>query len=686
MHNLSVLNIGLFAQGSFQLIRRDLEEHLPASVVNDVLLEGTNGGRLTLLSQAFTLRRNIVALKKVCKILLTTSESTEDALARGSTLHFRNTVPNEGCGEGEREEGEDRRKSFAHHPTYKLISGNYAACKGARAAVQDLRAVTKTLACIPRHPESMERAGLSPLLVGDLTSLRAIALLRRVAREKYTIEDFPPRTEEFSACEALRNAISALSTPLDEVESWRSCPNAEAIFATSVVARGGSKALLMQILLDRFIVDVKTRLIPALFQALEVVSAKGGAEDGRNIAHADKTKHELEATCSTWAESLVILEDLADRGRFSTIFNAADGPEATTSFGEVLAFSSSALVVPHDFQLAAAALEPCKKVADLFSTSMLACIAEFGWPPTRGGSSGSFDATLMSPPPEFPSFVGNQTCSRCKLSLGRLWLERNSSICIRCDLEWRHGKHIGPGESISCSLVSGGQCPIQTRACLPEAWCLHARRCFSCETHSCEKCSLVSGDGSDVAALAEQSGAVAVFLDFDRTIASTKNGQSPYPVARTSKADGNTFSTGRGPSLHTIDEDLAGLMSWHPNTWIVTRNRHVEDIRDFLHEKGLGGIKGIIHVGKGESKAKLVLDPALWNNGEEPQSGGKGKRPAVLFVDDDVREHLDPLFWSGALAASLDPLHLEASVAALSTPARRMAPPKIHRVLFTRLV
>ena len=133
-------------------------------------------------------------------------------------------------------------------------------------------------------------------------------------------------------------------------------------------------------------------------------------------------------------------------------------------------------------------------------------------------------------------------------------------------------------------------------------------------------------------------GASAVFLDFDRTIASTRRGESPFQ-------GGQPQTAGPRTSAHTIDEDLAALIVTHPRVHIVTRNRHVEDIREFLEGQGLGAIQNIWHVGKGCSKAQVALEQSsLLTGPSSPHGQGSLGRPVVLFVDDDIREHLDPVF------------------------------------------
>jgi hypothetical protein len=662
----------------------------------------------------------------------------------------------------------------------------------------------------------------------------------------------------------------------ERLRHWRACgPEAAALLRCSVIARGGAKALLIRVLLARLAVGLEQRLLPAIDAALDKLHraqdddataasavaaspASAAAAGDTNSssspsnncnsagsAHRDRATRELEACRATWLDALSALHLVVARGADTTLFAAADGPRASFSHSGI-SQSTAALVVPRGFALGDAALKPCRVAAARFNASVRSAIAAHGWPPVRalqppppeGDGDGANDATAAAAvtagasvhaglgaglgdvapfllPPAFPSLAGAHPCARCGLKLAKLWLQRGSSVCLRCDEEWRHGVRLGsnnPSGSLdsstrssgggssnnsssghggsssgsgsdsstgNCSKVSdvcsrdarpplvlGGSCPLATRACMPAAWCQHAHKCFACEPHSCplppasdyegggddcdprddswsgrgrlirdacgtSGCGLVRGDGAEVAALAEDLKACVVFLDFDRTLASTRRGQSPYPDTPTSKkkpkptpaaaatataaavqstaataiattatltvapetlaapdafaAPKEVFSS-RRYSPHTVDEDLRSLCSWHPNVHVVTRNRHTQDIVSFLRNQGCC-VRRVWHVAKGASKATVVLNAANWHlpptptptppptpplppptsglstvalefraqgaDGQASSVVARAERPVVLFVDDDVREHLDPLFLAAAcLAAS----------------------------------
>jgi hypothetical protein len=59
---------------------------------------------------------------------------------------------------------------------------------------------------------------------------------------------------------------------------------------------------------------------------------------------------------------------------------------------------------------------------------------------------------------------------------------------------------------------------------------------------ACEQCRLVHGDGEDVAALVHTLQPHAIFLDWDRTLCTTRTGGSPLV------------------GKHALDPDLHGLL------------------------------------------------------------------------------------------------------------------------------
>ena len=128
-----------------------------------------------------------------------------------------------------------------------------------------------------------------------------------------------------------------------------------------------------------------------------------------------------------------------------------------------------------------------------------------------------------------------------------------------------------------------------------------------------------------------------LFLDFDRTLCSTRSGASPL----------------KGKGVHALDPALRSLIaSRAAQCHIVTRNSNVDDIATFLARQGLPPLGGLHHVGKGKPKTDTIL--SIINDGACTDADADvvpvGARAGVssdsaqckhLFVDDDVRELLD---------------------------------------------
>ena len=152
-------------------------------------------------------------------------------------------------------------------------------------------------------------------------------------------------------------------------------------------------------------------------------------------------------------------------------------------------------------------------------------------------------------PPRTPLMyvTGKTECVRCGGQFGTLWIG-NGRCCFRCE------------EGMRSRL----ECPVSKR-CPSAAFCPHSLRCIACERWSCELCGVVCGDGEDVVATVECTDPHVVFIDFDRTLCTTKSGSSPL----------------RGS--HSLDRELWGLV--RGGRWdvrVVTRNSHVDDIKTFM--------------------------------------------------------------------------------------------------------
>ena len=118
----------------------------------------------------------------------------------------------------------------------------------------------------------------------------------------------------------------------------------------------------------------------------------------------------------------------------------------------------------------------------------------------------------------------------CKASYSPLWVHRG--VCRVC-------------EEAECDA---GRCPHR-QACSPASFCPHLRACLSCTGGSCEECGFLFGDGEDVQCLVERLKPKAIYIDFDRTLCTTKGGRvaargEPQPRPRA----GQRSLRLRGPS------------------------------------------------------------------------------------------------------------------------------------------
>jgi len=248
--------------------------------------------------------------------------------------------------------------------------------------------------------------------------------------------------------------------------------------------------------------------------------------------------------------------------------------------------------------------------------------------------------------------TGTHKCrGGCGASYSKIWVD--NEVCFFCEARLRDE-----------GLCGSTRC---TRRC----FCPHHKRCFVCDGGNgwggCNTCRLLCGDGDDVVALVQRVGAYVVFLDFDRTLATTKRGGSPLANPSSSKTatkgslPSHQYShAGRGEggggevtdigedkdfgcreagdkerlvaaaaSTHTVDEALHALACSHPNVHIVTRNSNVRDIQVFLRVQGVAATVHSVPKSSGRTKADVML--ALLP-----------EETVGVFVDDSIAEHLDP--------------------------------------------
>jgi len=110
-----------------------------------------------------------------------------------------------------------------------------------------------------------------------------------------------------------------------------------------------------------------------------------------------------------------------------------------------------------------------------------------------------------------------------------------------------------------------------------------------------------------------------LFLDFDKTLVSTKNGQSPFDVGK------------KKTGMHSIDRDLLNAVMGHKKVHIVTRNSFQDHILKFLELHNLSHLQvhSIRHLPEIQHKSQ-VMEPFITQH------------DSAVFCDDSFQEILEP--------------------------------------------
>jgi len=331
--------------------------------------------------------------------------------------------------------------------------------------------------------------------------------------------------------------------------------------------------------------------------------------------HLRASKHacQLEAILAANTQLLALISLVAARRTQHC------GERMARSFvaGDAVRGATAAMFVPPEFRQLAAQLAAITAEARQLDESMRRSIAVEGWPPPT--SAGRARVVLDG--------VGAFECCRCERSCSGVWAAHilsgaRSCVCWECEGALRSAgtcPHDGAYDGAARSGSSISKAP-PTGVSHAAFFCVHQQKCVVCDGASyatCTECRMGQGDGDAVAALCMQLEPEVLFLDFDRTLATTRSGGSPL--------DG----------VHALDVELADLMAAGVPTWVVTRNRHVVEIGAFLKSKGVHAA-GVKHAPQGISKAKAIVEvlPSLLCD-----SPGTIR---AIFVDDDVRECCDP--------------------------------------------
>ncbi|CAD7941713.1 unnamed protein product [Amoebophrya sp. A25] len=167
-------------------------------------------------------------------------------------------------------------------------------------------------------------------------------------------------------------------------------------------------------------------------------------------------------------------------------------------------------------------------------------------------------------------------------------------------------------------------------------FCPHQKRCAKCDIdfEHCALCNLARGDGEDVSQLAASLRPTHLFLDFDRTISSTKCGSDPlqreYVVDPALQELSNTLAS--SSSSNSSGSGTGSDLVPPCRLLVLTRNSHEKNIREFLQQKNFA-YSDVIVAAKGARKCEVMKDIMTDQNQE-------GRRSTALFADDSAAEHL----------------------------------------------
>jgi len=660
--DVNVDNIYSFNQGSMSFIEQDLRV-LPEAMARQAL----DAMDRVALRDAFDLRRNVVNLKKVLLHSWHTSEPLEKELRRMSTFWRGDMSWDNG---------------FLDAARYRDVCVAHMRCKGAAHAVFDGRVMTKAICCVPRHPELPRPAKLSGLPRTMTTHSwldQALDTLAEMDKENLAEGADSPGADEgadssakgvgraMTGSAAAKNAAGEPSDVRRQLDAFladatssnthsgplRDWPRHILQYVELVlVARGGAKALSVRAETERYarkLRETSARFDEALRALRERVrSVEDVLRDECGVALGD---------VGSCPRRFVSRDDVGERAvdalrvamRRDKTLNLLEGCAPATAelsrwVDEICAEPSTRLFVAGDAgtNMAADFVPPGFALGALIGANAKEVSARWG-PELRLHVESASGPNGEWPPTEPLTYVtGKVKCVICGGSFGTLWIGAGG-CCFRCE------------ENMRARM----ECPVSARCRESKAsrrwFCPHSRRCVACERWSCEECGVVCGDGEDVAALVEQIDPHVVFIDFDRTLCTTKSGSSPARGSH--RLDAELWNVVTGGRLCRTKTDQSETR----DVRVVTRNSHVDDIRAFMARHVAGGdsvvgstpsldaIPPVHHVGKGASKGRVIREvleetaaslAGRLNPEESTGVGGGGVR--AVFVDDSAAELLDP--------------------------------------------
>ena len=652
-----------FAIGSLDLVRQDLLSVLDTPTAHAIIGALAASG----VARAFEMRRELVNFKKACLLLLQDAERLERTMSRQASFFASEAVR---CADADCHEcptchrwrtsrlaelrffqrtrdAESPADAPAGSPAdapasdetrrYLCILDSLHYLRGLRMAVLDMRMLLKALCLLPRHPDEAHRIPKS--LLDIPSAFYAAAALRRAETDvaaATATSALGVTTETTAATDATAaTAVSTVSTKVDVLTLEAAPAENLAVERHTLGLRAGQMEVGITTLIDNLPERVPPHIAHYVRQSLVArgaAKAVAQAEGARIIATA------LEELHARTAEAMAALRDVKmpdvppvvdglfaahDRSlgaalshtmkvsnhvRVLTGLHTANEPllrslqlvisvisesaESHVPSHRLFAASDasskghSAMCFPPAFAPLIQRLHECQDEAARNEEHVRAAMGDKGWPPPWWSLR---QASLVTDGP---------VCRVCERRCPRLWQDR--SVCWRCD----------EGER------ADGRCPYDVRSAKGRArahpFCKHQSRCAACDAafRSCTLCRLAHGDGEAVLAACEAWQPTTVFLDFDRTLCTTKSGADPLRGAQ------------------TVDAELQEVASRYP-AHVLTRNRHTEQIRQFLAARGVPVVE-IHSTPTRDSKATYMKQVLAVDE-------------KAVFVDDDANELHDPL-------------------------------------------
>ena len=565
-----------FAQGSLEVVHDDLRRVLPPeklTIAIDIL-------RSVGIDDAFVVRRELVNYKKTLLNIYRCATQLDRDLRQLVTF-FKGS-------DDEHVDIEDGNGSFyVHSDRHTALCDALGQCKGALGVVGDLRQFVKTVCCVSRHPAKARPEYLARMP----RSLKHLRKFVRCAKDTVAklrgIDDDGEGEVDDSTDELVETGAAHLERVMGGFDELGWPQRYVSFVRKTLVAKGAIKAIWMHSELIRSLVHFEEylcelrecqNLLEAMPKLCDVTAPTTSSLEGETMLQRVSRACRVQKELNLLYGALEALED-----SYEWLRRIADVPtERLFVAGDADLSASTSMFIPSGF-----------KVGDLFARQRAVCDKEFprmrlvlseeGWPKHLLGRLGAEKRTETN--------YKETTCRVCERGFSSLWVHR--FICIACELDER---------------FEHARCPYRPSCASP--FCPHANRCFVCDSWSCAECRLIRGDGEDVLALAQDINPDQTYLDWDRTVCTTRSGASPLK------------------GKHAVDPDLLSMIWSRPkgSVHIVTRNSYREDIKTFMARAGLPDGIPVHTVKKHQSKAEVILE---------------GIEGTILFVDDSVAEHMD---------------------------------------------